>query len=1079
MTDATAKTIDETPSGSLGLLTERLRAWKDWPQLQQRLQAAEQVSVSRVMGASGAWLCAGLANDTAAPLLVVCHEQDQIDLWCDDLAMFGARATFRLPAWESSRSERSPLDEIFAQRLTTLRLLGDGNLPAGSIVVTSASSLLQPVPAPNELLEARLNLRLGDQIAPEDVIKWLTSHGFHPTPAVALPGEFSVRGGIVDVFGFDADQPVRLEWFDIELESLRVFDVVNQRSLSKIEALSLATWDESLSEQSSVLDYFPKESWVYAEDLLGMIEKWNRLTQQPGSDQPWLTPPELQKRLAERGLVDAVELGRSNAVALPLESVERFSGEVGRVRDELDSAAADSQIYITVETHAERQRLNELFAETDAASDGRLQFVVGRLSGGFRCQIGSWLALSSAEVFQRAQLRRPMRRHQSKPLENFLELNQGQLVVHLSHGIARYHGLEMLEKDGNRSEHLVLEFRGGTRIYVPASQIDLVQKYIGGSKRTPPLSVIGGRQWGRQKEAAAAAVEDLAAEMLVLQAQRKSRPGITFDPDSQWQREFDASFPYHETDDQFEAIDHIKADMETARPMDRLLCGDVGFGKTEVAMRGAFKAIESGYQVAILVPTTILAEQHYQTFRQRMAEFPIDVARLSRFCSTQETREILHGLQKGRIDVVIGTHRLASQDVKFHNLGLVVIDEEQRFGVEVKERLKKLRSTVDVLTMTATPIPRTLHMALVGVRDISNLHTPPEDRIAIETRAMGFDESVIRHAVMRELNRDGQVFFIHNRIEDIENLAQRIQKIVPEASIQIGHGRLPEHELERVMVDFVEHRFDILLATTIVESGLDIPNANTVFIDHADMYGLADLHQLRGRVGRYKHRAYCYLMVDPTKYLTPNAARRLRAIEEFSELGAGFQLAMRDLEIRGAGNLLGTQQSGHIAAVGYELYCQMLETAVRKQKQQPPPQRLGVDIQLPGDAFLPEDYVSDLRTKIELYRRIGNLQSDDAIQALRIELRDRFGEIHGPVERLLMLAELRIDAAIWQIEAIWREGDYLGMRYSNRSRIETLVKQSGRKLRIVDSRAIYATIPVKFKQPDQLLNWTKSLLQMG
>ena len=481
--------------------------------------------------------------------------------------------------------------------------------------------------------------------------------------------------------------------------------------------------------------------------------------------------------------------------------------------------------------------------------------------------------------------------------------------------------------------------------------------------------------------------------MLDLQAERESQGGIALGADTDWQREFDASFTFHETPDQLTAIDAIKRDLCQNNAMDRLLCGDVGFGKTEMAMRAAFKAVDNGYQVAVLVPTTILAEQHYRTFCQRMAEFPFRIAKLSRFCSAKEQRETVQALASGQVDIVIGTHRLASQDVKFQNLGLVVIDEEQRFGVAVKDRLKQLRTSVNVLTLSATPIPRTLHMALTGIRGISNLETPPEERLAVETRVLRWDDKVIRNAIMRELSRNGQVYFVHNRVHDIDRIRDRVQDLVPEAKIAVGHGQMPESELEQVMVEFISGDHDILVATTIIESGLDIPNANTIFIDDANRYGLADLHQLRGRVGRDRRRAYCYLLVDPARSLTPDASRRLRAIEEFSEMGAGFAISMRDLEIRGAGNILGTQQSGHIATVGYELYCQLLEAAVRRLRNLPPKLEIDVVIELPGEAYLPRSYVPDLRAKIDIYRRLARTFDEEGLQAMRAEMEDRFGKL--------------------------------------------------------------------------------------
>jgi transcription-repair coupling factor (superfamily II helicase) len=517
--------------------------------------------------------------------------------------------------------------------------------------------------------------------------------------------------------------------------------------------------------------------------------------------------------------------------------------------------------------------------------------------------------------------------------------------------------------------------------------------------------------------------------------------------------------------------------MESPKAMDRLLCGDVGFGKTEVAMRAAFKAVDNGYQVAVLTPTTILAEQHYHTFRSRMAEFPITIGKLSRFCTREEEKATLAGLDSGKVDIVVGTHRLASMDVRFKNLGLVIIDEEQRFGVEVKERLKTLRTTVDILTMTATPIPRTLHMSLVGLRDISNLETAPEERVPVETHVTRFDPDLIRSAVLRELNRGGQVYFVHNRVEDIEFLAKRLRYIVPEARIEIGHGQMDEERLEQVMVGFVEHRFDILVATTIVESGLDIPNANTIFIDEADRYGLADLHQLRGRVGRYKHRAYCYLLLDPGKTITQTAAKRLRAIEEFSSMGAGFHIAMRDLEIRGAGNLLGTQQSGHIAAVGYELYCELLENAVRDLKHLPRRMQIEVDVSLPGEAFLPDDYIPAIRQKIDFYRRMSRVESFEQVAALRGEMADRYGPLPPPAERMLARCELKLEAAIWSVQVLRTEDKYLIFEYADRARIEQLSKQSGGLLRVVDHKSAYVTIPEGWRDPDGIAELARKILR--
>jgi transcription-repair coupling factor (superfamily II helicase) len=555
------------------------------------------------------------------------------------------------------------------------------------------------------------------------------------------------------------------------------------------------------------------------------------------------------------------------------------------------------------------------------------------------------------------------------------------------------------------------------------------------------------------------------------------RPGIVFPDDTEWQREFDAAFPYTETPDQATAIRSTKDDMRLPRPMDRLICGDVGYGKTEVAMRAAFKAVDAGYQVAVLVPTTVLADQHGRTFRKRMAEFPFQIAVLSRFCTGKEEREILKSMADGSLDIVIGTHRLAQADVRFHNLGLLIIDEEQRFGVEVKEKLKALRQVVDVMTLTATPIPRTLHMSLLGLRDISNLETPPADRLAIETRVTRFSPDIFRHAALRELSRDGQMFFVHNRIQDINAVAHQLQSIVPELRICIGHGQMPEGELEEVMLDFIAHKYDLLLATTIIESGLDIPNANTIFIDEADRYGLADLHQLRGRVGRYKHRAYCYLLLDPNKPLTSTAAKRLAAIEEFSDMGAGFAIAMRDLEIRGAGNILGTEQSGHIATVGYELYCELLEKTVRQLQNLPPKEHIEVNLDLPGEAYLPRRYVPDMRQKIDLYRRLSRIASMTELAELAGEMVDRFGPKPEAVDRLLRRIELRVLAHGWNVESIHREDGFVVLGYNDRAKLERLAKNRPGRVRIADERSAYVPLPHDLADPDAIDAFIKALLR--
>ena len=1061
------------------------------------LAAGRPASFDGVWGSACALLVAALERHSPQQLLVVCPTQREADDTAADLELFSTLPTV-YPAWETEPDDRLIHDETFGDRLRVLkRLLSPSptHPRSHSPLVTSVQALLQPSPPKGAIASATRVLRRGERIDMDELLRWLVERGFHHTSAVELPGEFSHRGGILDIFAPDWLRPVRIELFDEEIESLRSFDIGTQRSQETLDEIDVTVLGrdayvptESQTQRPGHLaHYLPLDTWILLIAPERIAEEGRHYLERTEVPARFHSVSDVLAECSRFSVATAAEIQSGTAGVhchLPIESVERFSGDIGHVRDELDQMAGQDEVFIVTATEAEVQRLGEILGTTRLAATGRLHYVIGTLRSGFRLrrterETTGALILTGGELFHRGELRRLPRRRLGKAIDSFLDLREGDLVVHLAHGIGRYRGLRLIEKQGQSEEHLEIEFDGGTKIYVPAVKIDLVQKYVGGTKTRPTLAKIGGKSWLKQKKAAEDAVFDLAVEMLEMQAMRAARPGIAFGADSEWQREFDASFPYQETPDQLAAIAAVKGDMQRPRPMDRLLCGDVGFGKTEVAMRAAFKAVDHGYQVAVLVPTTILAEQHFHTFRERLAEFPFDIAKLSRFCTSQEEREALKGLKSGRVDIVIGTHRVASKDLEFNNLGLVIIDEEQRFGVDVKERLKSFRTVVDVLTLSATPIPRTLHMSLVGLRDISNLETPPEDRLAVETKVARWDDSLIRHAVLRELARDGQIYFVHNRVNDIEIIANRLRQIVPEARLRIGHAQMPDDELEEVMVDFVAHKFDLLLSTTIVESGLDIPNANTIFIDEADKYGLADLHQLRGRVGRYKNRAFCYLLLEPHKHLTPTAARRLRAIEEFSEMGAGFAIAMRDLEIRGAGNLLGTQQSGHIAAVGYELYCTLLENAVRTLQKMAPKIALDVDINLPGDAYLPADYVDDLRLKIDLYRRLTRVSTYEQLADFRSELVDRFGEPPPPVERLLALAELKMDAAVWNISEIFIENEFLVFRYGNCSRIEQLAKLRRGQVRIVDERSAYVPIPKGLAHDHRLLDLAKSLLRQA
>lgn len=1036
-------------------------------------RAQEELATKGLVSLEGIWLSAvaptvaGWYRSDEKPFLIICAHIAEAEATAAEIGeLLGDRVEVFPPGSEETEFESLQHQET-AQRLHVLSWLygysTQSTLQSKSIrapiVVTTLTALLQSVPSPKSLEADKQLLTAGSRIDLDKLREWLIKAGYHATSSVQLPGEFAVRGGILDIFPPDEPLPVRIELFDDEVESLRSFDIASQRSIEPLQQLQLLAVQGSVAQDGSLVDYLSQTTNVLIFEQRAAQSVADAFLHRVPFPDRFALPQEVWKRLAAFPRILASQLAEEGYLGellrLPLGTVERIGGDLERLADDIDSHSGSRQVVVVAMNDGEQQRLRELLAPSRTAKDQRLTIVVSQLQNGFELLPDGCMLLTAGQLLRRSHVRRAAKRTKSRPIDSFLDLREGDLIVHLSHGIGVYRGTKLLEKHGQKFEHLELEFDGGTKLFVPSSKIELVQRYVGGTKSRPKLAKIGGQSWVKQKKAAQDAVQDMAVELLELQARRRSQPGIAFGDDSIWQSQFDASFSYVETPDQLTAIAAVKQDMTTSRPMDRLICGDVGFGKTEVAMRAAFKAIDCGYQVAVLVPTTVLAEQHYKTFRQRMAEFPFDIEKLSRFASPRQQRETIRGIHSGRVDLVVGTHRLASKDLKFYNLGLLIIDEEQRFGVEIKERLKHLRANVDVLTLSATPIPRTLHMSLVGVRDISNLETAPEDRLSVETRLVRFDENIVRNAILRELNRDGQIYFVHNRIQDIEELYSRLKRIAPEARIVIGHGQMDEGQLEQVMVDFIEHRYDILLATTIIESGLDIPNANTIFIDEANRYGLSELHQLRGRVGRYKHQAYCYLLVDRHKHLTPDASRRLHAIEEYSQIGAGFGIAMRDLEIRGAGNLLGTQQSGHIAAVGYELYCQMLGNAVRELTHQSPKFSVEVDVDLPVQAFLPPDYVEDLRQRIDVYRRLSRIADVRELDDMRDELNDRFGKLPKTVKTLLEVAELKIDASIWLVKAVQTEDNYLVLTYTNRQRIDHLAKLHNKRLRVVDQQKAY------------------------
>ena len=925
------------------------------------------------------------------------------------------------------------------------------------VIVAPITALMQPCESPEETVDA-LVLHTGGSWDPILLGRRLVEAGFERTGQVEVRGEFSLRGGILDVFPYADERPFRIDFFGEQIESIQRFDPLTQCSEGSADAVTIPdSSPERLRKlfvpgasggPCTLLDHLPPHAavvWVdpwrlarraelYAASLVSGRSLWLRFDELRDCaaarfDTLDLLPPAGEAEAGAAGPLTQDESREPRADAaearsevqnpgseIACTSLQRLQGEIATHAAAWKQLAATRMaLEVFCETAGDRTRLETLLTEAGILPAPSVRLVLGRISGGFDLREAGLAAISDREILGRrkhaAAAAPSSRKYKAsaglRPVASLFELHTGDHVVHAAHGIARYLGLVRLEKSGRMEDYLALLFDEQVKVYVPAAHIGWVSKYVGGEAE-PQLSRLGSKLWARKKARAERAVREIAEDLLKVQATRKSLPGIVYGPDSEWQAAFEAAFPFEETGDQLAAIEAVKKDMQATCPMDRLLCGDVGFGKTEVAVRAAFKAVMDGKQVAVLVPTTLLCEQHGRTCAERFAGYPLAVETLSRFKTPGEQRRILQRLAAGRVDVVIGTHRLLQKDVRFQDLGLAIVDEEQRFGVEHKEFFKRLRKTVDVLTLTATPIPRTLHMALLGLRDISNLATPPRNRKSIVTKVARASDDLLRRAILREVSRGGQVFVVHPRVHDIEDFRGRLAALVPEARFAAGHGQMHADDLETVMSRFLHAEIDVLVSTTIVESGLDIPSANTMLVHEADRFGLSELHQLRGRVGRSDLQAYCYLLLPEQSAISPDGLRRLRALEEFDELGAGFQLAMKDLEIRGAGNVLGAQQSGQIAEVGYDLYCKLLDATVLQLRGEPPPEaELEVNLQLRGPAFVPEAYVQDERAVLEVYRRLDAAASDEAIEALRQEAVDRFGPPPEPVTRMFEEAKLR------------------------------------------------------------------------
>ena len=1050
-------------------------------------ERGEELVISALEGGSKGFFISLLTREVA-PLLVITPDQDQAEALWQAILFFTPLAeqerVLLFPSDGIPHGDIPPWD-LISQRMKALRFAAEGR---ASVIIAPIQGLQRKVPLKKALLSTLIRIEQGEEQNRERLIRAIIALGYSRVEMVEERGEMSLRGGIMDIYPVDQDYPLRLEFFGDQVESIRTFDFETQQSATQAgEAVITPIMGEG---ESTLFEYLPSKTPLIIDSPLEAereAEKfWGQL-QRVGKEDPYLPPDRMTALLRQR---PRAEIGgweiACPAGPVPSRITPRAlsNAEISRkVKAEgLRVLMQEMQgwlkkgwaIYITAQTPGQGKRFVELLEDFGLKAGvrdsfplhplkerGRLVVVLGDLKAGFQLPTEGLAVVTEEEIFGLKRRVGHGKRHEGAPLSTFEDLRQGDHVVHVDYGIGLYRGLVRLEGAGVENDYLLIEYEAGDKLYVPVDRFNLVHKYIGAGEGAPKLDRLGGQAWRRVTKRVRRAVEEAARELLEIYATRQFFQGFSFAPRSAYFKEFEAAFEYEETPDQAEAIEQVMADMEEPRPADRLICGDVGYGKTEVAIRAAFKAALDNKQAAVLVPTTVLAQQHYLTFTSRLRGYPVVVESLSRFKPRAAQGDILQRLKAGKIDIIIGTHRLLRADVSFRDLGLLIIDEEHRFGVSHKERLKEMKKLVDCITLTATPIPRTLQMSLLGIRDLSLINTPPPNRLSIRTYLVNFDQEVIAEAIRTEVGRGGQVFFVHNRVRDIEAMASLVQGLVPSARLAIAHGQMPGRALERVMMRFVEREIDLLVCTSIIESGLDIPNANTIIINHAERFGLADLYQLRGRVGRSAERAFAYLIVPPRQYLSREALRRLRAIQELSELGSGFRLAMRDLEIRGAGNLLGHVQSGHIAEVGFELYNNLLEQAIKELKGEEVRERVTPEIHMPVEALIPPDYIADDNQRLILYKRLAGLEEEHEIAEIKGELQDRFGSLPPSLLNLLEVIRLKIWLSAFSVKRFELRDKRAVLAFVpegviSSEKVVQLIEQGGGKYRLTpDMRLIY------------------------
>lgn len=1104
-------------------LSELIGQTDELQTVRQQLTQPGRHLLTGVLGSAKTLILKSLFQQLKKPFLVVTDTLSHAQELAADLTnILDAEQVQLFPVEELVATEIATSSPDFqSQRVRALTALSQHK---AKVVVTSASGLRRRLVPVKMWNQNQLTFKVGAELDLEKISHQLVQMGYQRQKLVDRPGDFAIRGSIIDIYSLNHELPVRIDLFDTEIDSIRFFEIGNQRSLENVDEISVMPATDMLQspqiftdgirrlqdleaqvepalkddqadelrrqldavttmwkdqellkehriftqilypEATSLLDYL-EDGILVVDDYAKILEHADEIEQ---NEQVWLDEKEelkpvldqLQLGFKVRKLVREAKMptlfmslfkkgiGRlkfASLTDLKVRPVQQFFSQMPLLQTEARRWNKQNQTVVLMIQDAERltkisQTLDDfeipnIMTQPENLQRGILQIVRGSLQSGFEVPSAKLVVLTETELFAKATKKRAKRltMENAERLKSYADLKEGDFVVHVDHGVGRYLGIKTMEVDGKHQDYLTLEYQKGAKLYVPVNQLDRVQKYVSSDAKTPHLNKLGGSEWHKTKKRVASKIEDIADELVDLYAEREMKTGFAFPKDDAYQREFEDAFPYTETPDQLRSTSEIKHDMENSHPMDRLLIGDVGYGKTEVALRAAFKAVEAGKQVAFLVPTTVLAQQHYETMIERFENFPIEIGILSRFNTPAETKQVLENLKDGKCDIVVGTHRLLSKDVQFKDLGLLIIDEEQRFGVKHKERLKQLKSTVDVLTLTATPIPRTLNMSMLGVRDLSVIETAPVNRYPIQTYVMEQDNQVIANGIRREMERGGQVFYLHNRVKDIEKKAAALQALVPEARITYIHGQMTENQMEKILMDFIHGDYDVLVTTTIIETGVDIPNANTLFVEDADRMGLAQLYQLRGRVGRSNRVAYAYFMYKPDKVLTEVSEKRLEAIKDFTELGSGFKIAMRDLAIRGAGNLLGKQQHGFIDSVGYDLYTQMLNEAVARKRGVKPEEKTDATINLDVEAYIPQSYIDDEQQKIEIYKRIRQFKNFDQYQEVQDDLIDRFGDYPDEVSNLLEIGLLKMDADKALVDQIFQKKDEITIVFSKKA----------------------------------------------